>query len=527
MQGMRADRSMKPRQRIAGHADSRFWPFPDMPTDLSNVWVRVRAENICSVRVFRVLTHRRHGATIQSGAYKEMSKFVLTFVHGTWGRGMIWPSGDAVWTTDASTICKSLRDRLGPDAVFRRFPWSGRNSHTARLNASKRLRDFLQEGLAASPDATHIVIAHSHGGNIALMALGDSNLRERIAGVACLATPFIVAWDRNIGLGTWVVVGVSGTGLVFLLIKLLYRLNAIEEWIPRIEGWNNPFVAGAALGIASLLFVVFFLLVRRMKEHASKLRRELTPRPLDKHQLLLLRSPGDEASASLAVFQFLSQLTVRLFHFGESLHLKVEDLGKPPRKLLWIGASAGAVAFGIFPFLYFVSKVVFGVDLKDLVKTAVDLKDVVKPAPWVLIPTFVVFAISFVIFISALKALIPAVPGMIFPRIFRPSSSTFAPLTGELLAVLMWLAIPLLSILMLPFGWQAAVANIFLNVTAETTPPGSWEIHLIEPPTSEEIGAPVPPLMHKVYENPRVQIRLGEWIETLGWRGPWARERRK
>jgi hypothetical protein len=74
----------------------------------------------------------------------------------------------------------------------------------------------------------------------------------------------------------------------------------------------------------------------------------------------------------------------------------------------------------------------------------------------------------------------------------------------------MWLAIPLLSILMLPFGWQAAVANIFLNVTAETTPPGSWEIHLIEPPTSEEIGAPVPPLMHKVYENPRVQIKLGE-----------------
>ena len=32
----------------------------------------------------------------------------------------------------------------------------------------------------------------------------------------------------------------------------------------------------------------------------------------------------------------------------------------------------------------------------------------------------------------------------------------------------------------------------------------------------EEIRAAVPPLMHKAYENPRVQRKLGEWIETLG-----------
>jgi hypothetical protein len=86
---------------------------------------------------------------------------------------------------------------------------------------------------------------------------------------------------------------------------------------------------------------------------------------------------------------------------------------------------------------------------------------------------------------------------------------------GSVLAILIWLMIPVLSMLLvLPFGWQAAFANILLDVTAETTPPGSWEIHLIEPPTSEEIRGPVPPLMHKVYENPRVQRKLGEWIET-------------
>src|SRR5262249_24153836 len=146
---------------------------------------------------------QRGRSASHTSKHKEKRKFVLTFVDGTWGRGMICPSGDAEWTTDASTLCKSLRDRLGPDTVFRRFRWSGRNTHAARLNASTRLRDFLQERLAEAPDATHVVVAHSHGGNVALMALRDSNLRERIAGVACMATPFIVAWYRDIGRDFW------------------------------------------------------------------------------------------------------------------------------------------------------------------------------------------------------------------------------------------------------------------------------------------------------------------------------------
>src|SRR5262245_25972053 len=123
-------------------------------------------------------------------------------------------------------------------------------------------------------------------------------------------------------------------------------------------------------------------------------------------------------------------------------------------------------------------------------------------------------------FFAALMNLITAGVGklrrMIFPRISRkPYSNEFLPFLGVLLAALTWLMIPLLSILMLAFGWQAAIANILLDVTAETTPPGSWEIHLIEPPTSEELGVPVPPLMHSVYENPRVHRKLSEWIETL------------
>ena len=90
------------------------------------------------------------------------------------------------------------------------------------------------------------------------------------------------------------------------------------------------------------------------------------------------------------------------------------------------------------------------------------------------------------------------------------------PTIGAVPAVMTWLMIALLSILMLPFGWQVAVANILLDVTAETTPPGCWEVQLIEAPASEELEVAAPPLMHKVYENPRVQETLCEWIETRG-----------
>ncbi|MDH3252668.1 MAG: hypothetical protein OEM41_07735, partial [Ignavibacteria bacterium] len=89
---------------------------------------------------------------------------VLTLVHGTWGRGVLRRSGDAPWTADSSALCRALRDRFGKDVIFRRFRWSGSNSHTGRVRAAEELREYLQEGLGSWPDATHAVIAHSHGG---------------------------------------------------------------------------------------------------------------------------------------------------------------------------------------------------------------------------------------------------------------------------------------------------------------------------------------------------------------------------
>jgi hypothetical protein len=334
---------------------------------------------------------------------------------------------------------------------------------------------------------------------VALMALEDSNLHERIAGVACLATPFIVGWDRNIGRDPWAILRVNSVLLLSYVIVAFgwLFLSLIGTWkVPQGGGGSSGAEVTAVLlvlfvgAVAQLLLIgVFLLLRKRAREHASKLCRELAPRPLEKNKLLLIRSLADEASGLLSVFQFLSQATVRLFLFGERMYVTAEELGKQPKKLLRLCVAALAVylAVGLFP----VWGELFGVDFNFK-----------ATSPWLQIPMLLVVGISSLIFFSAALALIRA--------------STFDPLLGILLAAYTWLMIPLLSILMLlfGFGWQAAVANVLLDVTAETTPPGSWEIHLMEPPTREEIGGPVPPLMHKVYENPRVQRKLSEWIET-------------
>lgn len=66
-----------------------------------------------------------------------------------------------------------------------------------------------------------------------------------------------------------------------------------------------------------------------------------------------------------------------------------------------------------------------------------------------------------------------------------------------MLGAFVWIVIALLSILLLvPFGWQAAVANFLLDIAVDATPVGSWETHLVASPSSEELGLSVPLLHH-------------------------------
>jgi hypothetical protein len=78
-----------------------------------------------------------------------------------------------------------------------------------------------------------------------------------------------------------------------------------------------------------------------------------------------------------------------------------------------------------------------------------------------------------------------------------------------LLAIIM-----LLSMTLLPFGRQVALSNIYFDVTAEATPPGKWEVNLIEPSRSQDQTGNVPALEHSiVYEDDGALTKICNWIE--------------
>jgi len=105
----------------------------------------------------------------------------VTLVHGTF-------SSRASWTRDGSAFRQSLQTGVGPGVRIRRFEWSGANTHAARLKAGVELATLVAEGSRSS--AGHILIGHSHGGNVALYAAGHLEGVAPVAAVVCLSTPF-------------------------------------------------------------------------------------------------------------------------------------------------------------------------------------------------------------------------------------------------------------------------------------------------------------------------------------------------
>jgi pimeloyl-ACP methyl ester carboxylesterase len=106
-----------------------------------------------------------------------MTDIVLTLIHGTW-------APHAPWTLPDSPLRKALAGQLGDRIAFETLEWSGANTHRARREAAQKLRAQLADSIAANPLARHFLVAHSHGGNVALYAMADATLRQHIAGIA-------------------------------------------------------------------------------------------------------------------------------------------------------------------------------------------------------------------------------------------------------------------------------------------------------------------------------------------------------
>jgi hypothetical protein len=201
------------------------------------------------------------------------------------------------------------------------------------MEAGVRLRASLWDAISEYPNARHVIIAHSHGGNVALYALKDHELRSRIAGVVALATPFLSTQLRRID---WIVrmAGVTlgfhtGYWFLFLAVMVLaYGMALIG--LPR----NSPdSILDLIASACGRVFVAYYLIrlgaalstrfgrwviwkgrawVRRQQRRALRCYPRLVYPGLN---LLNIQAPRDEARLLLRFFASVADIPLKLlFH---------------------------------------------------------------------------------------------------------------------------------------------------------------------------------------------------------------------
>jgi hypothetical protein len=266
----------------------------------------------------------------------------VTLVHGTWGRG-------SAWTRDGSELRHRIAQTFVEPVEFAVFAWTGRNTTGARYGAAEELRSFLQTLSARFPEATHHIVAHSHGGNVSLYALRDDELRGRVAGVACLATPFIHSQPRELG-------GYGAMSLaLFVASPLLLAAHALV-WVLAGKITSDALAALLLLPLyvatAWVSIAVGMVLSEDWSRLAYRQAQRAAVRPADV-PVLIIRTTGDEASAAIGASHLIASILNHLWTFVGALSGLAATVLINTFRFLWLRAGpAGKVsAFALAPIL--------------------------------------------------------------------------------------------------------------------------------------------------------------------------------
>ena len=200
----------------------------------------------------------------------EKPRFLVSLVHGTW-------APRAPWTLPGSTLREKLkadlRDLGAEDVEFADppFQWTGRNVHEDRRAASVLLQKRLEDQLATQNPPIQVIIAHSHGGNIALKALGLSPAVCRNTLLVTLATPFLRFERQKADLLTAVLV------LRQLADDLKAPLSALMDPTRQIAGelkaapWRFLLILAAyGAGVLATAALLYFYVLAPVEQHFAQ-----------------------------------------------------------------------------------------------------------------------------------------------------------------------------------------------------------------------------------------------------------------
>lgn len=229
----------------------------------------------------------------------------IHLVHGTWAKGHFGTS--IAWTEAGHNVYESLRALLPINTAIETFHWSGENSVSAREHAAKAFQVHLENSVKNFPSERHMVIAHSHGGTVSLLALADPNFDGCIEKLICLATPFTYvarASLRRIHTG---ILGAASVGYAMYWTGIII----LFPWIPRLFG----LILFAVILAIKSLFAFFCVVFIANRIHMTS-PHSVPIGPL-KSKIILLRGSRDEASLLLSFAQVINWIFYKFAKFND------------------------------------------------------------------------------------------------------------------------------------------------------------------------------------------------------------------
>lgn len=427
-------------------------------------------------------------AQFQPSAGNVSVDAVITIVHGTifrvrlveFVRSVVWPRTRRRWLHPTRSAWE-LRERsswLGPRSQLRRtlaqlgdtgnvrvFPffWSGRNGVLARTAAATRLKKKVEMRLQEYPGARHFIIAHSHGGNVALYAIRESPLmRSQLDGLVFLSTPFlhVERREQRVHLSAWIVLGVLLSMFLTLLVK--------RQLFP--ASWETQPLAGDTLSAWATIFTFLCILVTSAAVYVLCERDAMNL--VDTHlafpqgklpPILTIRARADEALMALGVADFLlwasNQLWLRTW------------------VLRWRAKEFLYVAFDRLTEASFLVHLLF------------------------LIGYFTLFFVCLILFAKGPLEL---------PFLLGLYGITLLIVAGEIvwgpLLLLVWLTA---TVCILPFGGRLAIASAFFEINVSGSPPGMCDQEIL-PAVAMRFG-----LAHSAsYQDQHALDALVDWIRA-------------
>jgi hypothetical protein len=404
-----------------------------------------------------------------------VARTIVHLVHGTWPYGFFahrirrLRRPESTWFHQNSAFYKTLESQL-PGAEIVPFLWSGNNSYLARHVAAEQLARRLADYYDPGNPPQQIIIGHSHGGNVALLAY-EHPWAPALAGIATLATPFLNVKRRTpdeqqqrllayVQRAAMLLTGVSASMGLFGLFDLVDVLSSDDTSFPGFLTLvqNNALFFG--------LFFSLLWILAGIAQRLDGLRVVVNAAPIWDFPriapLLILRAPNDEASAAL---------------------------DRARRAYL----TLDCVWRGLRSFVAWIAPVLRHRWLMPLL---------LLPLAWV---STTLQTVTRMVFLD--ETLLDSWRHVV------PDSGLFdlgAPFAATLFVLLVCLGAILFvaGALLSPFGWELVAVGLAFEIVAQETPPGDAYVVSKVPPTWQG-------RRHSLYESSEARESLVTWIRNL------------